>query len=125
VRLDPSTSLLLGKVQFYGVEVIIVVRNALGETMSLRLLPRLKLSRGIVRCPKIWMTWGSRYASFESDNAFLIEGNIALISGLYVTTKGVPIGALSCRPSPAFVMLLRMACRDGIASNAFAMRTLE
>ena len=72
-----------------------MVFNVLGATTSRRLLPRLKLSSGVVLCPKIWIQCGSRYASSVSDKARLMDGNIALISGLYMTTKGVPI-ALGC-----------------------------
>ena len=73
---------MLGKVQNHRVEGVFRALNALGDTISLRLLPRLKLNNGVERYPKICMTWGSRYASSRSESALLIEGNIALIPGL-------------------------------------------
>lgn len=101
-----------------------MVLNVLGATTSRRLLPRLKLSKGVVLCPKIWMQCGSRYASFVSDKACLMAGSMALITGLYVTTKGVPM-SLDCLHTSAFWRLSRIDFREGMDSNAFSTDSLE
>jgi hypothetical protein len=88
---------MLGKVQVQSVGGMGMVLNALGAIKFLRLLPRLKLKSGVVRCPKIWVIWGSKYASVERDKALFMKGNIAFISGVYVITKGTPM-SLGCLP---------------------------
>ena len=100
-----------------------IVFKALGAIDSLRLLPRLKLSSGVVRCPKICAKSGSRYASLESDHAFLIKGNNAKISGLYVITNGTPT---SLRSFPLdLVTLSTMTCLDGIVSRVLFIRSVD
>ena len=69
------------------------------------------------------MQCGSRYASSERDKALLMVGKIAFISGLYVTTKGVPI-SLCCLPITDCLMLLRMVALGGITSNALTIAAM-
>ena len=70
---------------------MITYDRELGATSSLRFLPRLKLSNGVVDTENIIAKYGSSVASSVIAIAFLIALREACIAGVYVTTNGVPI----------------------------------
>ena len=87
-----------------SIQVVIILMitydRALGATRSLRFLPRLKLSNGVVDAVNIIGKCGSSVASSVIAIAFLIVLREACIAGVYVTTNGVPMLV------PLFLLLL-------------------